>query len=115
MALAQRFGQAKFVVQDINVAGLDMGRELAAKDVRLLNRITFAKHDFFQPQPVHADVYFFRHILHDWNDGNCIKIIKALLPVMKDGVKVLLNEGVLPEPPSTRSALLDDKQVLSVL
>ena len=83
--------------------GLNMGRELAAKNAGIWDRIFFVEHDFFPPQPVHADAYFFRYVLHNWTDNDCIKIVRALLPSMKNGVKALLNEGVLPEPPNTKS------------
>lgn len=88
-----------------------MGRRIIAQDADLQQRITFREHDFFHPQPVQADVYFFRHVLHDWSDADCIRIIQALVPALKDGARVLVSEGVMPEPPATRSALLEDKQV----
>lgn len=89
-----------------------MGRKSVAQDADLQQRITFREHDFFQPQPVHdADVYFFCHVLHDWSDEDCIRIIRALLPALKNGARVLVSEGVMPEPPATRSVLLEDRQV----
>ena len=88
-----------------------MGRAIVAKDPDLQRRITFTHHDFFEPQPVQADVYFFRHVLHDWPDADCVRILQALIPALKDGARVLISEGAMPEPPATRSALLEDKQV----
>ncbi|KAL1969135.1 hypothetical protein VTN77DRAFT_389 [Rasamsonia byssochlamydoides] len=111
IALARHLPRAKFYVEDINVEGLKMGRETVAQDPDLQQRITFTEHDFFEPQPVQADVYFFRHVLHDWSDADCVRILRALLPALKDGARVLVSEGVMPEPPATRSALLEDKQV----
>ena len=87
-----------------------MGRKLASEE-HLQDRVEWVEHDFFKPQPIEADVYFFRHILHDWSDEDCVKILQALLPKLKDGARVLLSEGVIPPPPATRSALLDDTHV----
>lgn len=64
----------------------------------LTERVTFQVHDFFTPQPVSADVYLLRFILHDHPDAQAVKILQNLLPVMKKGSRVILNEGVLPEP-----------------
>lgn len=52
-----------------------------------------------------------RHILHDWNDADSIKIIKSLVPALRDGARVLVAEGIMPSPPATRSATLDSKNV----
>ncbi|KAL2007609.1 hypothetical protein VTN00DRAFT_9047 [Thermoascus crustaceus] len=62
----------------------NMGREIVAQDPDLQQRVTFTEHDFFQPRPVQADVYFFRHVLHDWSDADCVRILQALLPALKD-------------------------------
>lgn len=77
----------------------------------LAPRITFAEHDFFKTQPTSADVYVFRHILHDWSDADCLRILHALVPALKDGAKVLISEGVVPEEAATRSSTLDEKQI----
>jgi 6-hydroxytryprostatin B O-methyltransferase len=111
IALARHFPQARFVVEDVNVEGLEMGRAIIAQDPDLPQRFTFREHNFFEPQPVEADVYLFRHVLHDWSDADCIRILQALLPALKDGARILLSEGVMPKPPAVRSALLEDKQV----
>lgn len=52
------------------------------------------EHDFFQPQPVQADVYVFKMILHDWPDAEAAKILRALVPALKPGARVLLFEYI---------------------
>ena len=65
----------------------------------LEGRLTFQKQDFFEEQMVRgADVYFFRSILHDWSDTYAARILKNLIPALKHGAKILLNEICLPEP-----------------
>lgn len=111
IAVARHLPKAKVIVQDINGAGLEMGRKIIEDDTDLKSRMDFQEYDFFKPQPVEADVYFFRHVLHDWPDAECVKIIQSLLPALKDGARVLVSEGVMPEPPAQRTALLDDRHV----
>ncbi|KAH8694169.1 O-methyltransferase-domain-containing protein [Talaromyces proteolyticus] len=60
-------------------------------------RITFQSHDFFKEQPIKgADIYLLRMILHDWSDKYAIKIIQALVPALKPGAKVVINDRVIP-------------------
>ena len=89
-----------------------MGQELVGQDADLKSRVTFMEHDLFNPQEVKADIYFFRHVLHDWPDGECIKMIWAFLPAIKGGSHVLVSEGVLPQRSVSRTALLEDMHVL---
>lgn len=61
------------------------------------SRITFQAHDFFKEQPVQgADVYLLRMILHDWSDKYAIKILQGLIPALKHGAKVVINDRVMP-------------------
>lgn len=68
------------------------------KDFFAEYQIEAQPHDFFTPQPVQgARCYFFHHIIHDWNDDDCVKILTNIAAVMKKGYsKLLLYEIVLP-------------------
>lgn len=56
-------------------------------------------HDFFAPQPVSdADVYLFSQIFHDWSDSYVVKILRATIPSMKLGAKIVIRDMVLPPP-----------------
>lgn len=88
------------------------GQELIKEQYpELSSRIKFMKHDFFTPQTVTAEVYIFRHILHDWSDEDCLRILRALESALKPGAKVLVSEGVVPESVACRTAILDEKQI----
>lgn len=63
------------------------------------SRVKFMGHDFFTEQPVKdADVYLFRWIFHNWSDEYSIKILRSLIPALKTGARILVNDNVLPEP-----------------
>lgn len=90
----------KIIVQDLPGTA-DKGRELLP--VELKGRVEFVPHDFFTEQTVRsADVYFFRWILHNWSDKYCLRMLRALIPALKKGARVLVYEFVLPEGPETR-------------
>ena len=68
----------------------------APKDVDA--RIQFQAHDFFTEQPVKgADVYLFRWILHNHSDKYSIKMLRALIPALKKGARVVINDHCLRE------------------
>ncbi len=62
-------------------------------------RVFFQSHDFFTPQQIEgADIYLLRFILHDYSDTHATLILKNLLPAMKEGSRLLVMDGVLPQP-----------------
>ncbi|KAK7555287.1 S-adenosyl-L-methionine-dependent methyltransferase [Phyllosticta citricarpa] len=96
VALGKQFPNLRFIVQDLpkTVAGGP-----ATVPAELSDRIQFQSHDFFTEQPVHgADVFFFRWIFHNWSDKYCVQILKNLIPALKPGARVLINENMLPKP-----------------
>ncbi|KAF2468415.1 sterigmatocystin 8-O-methyltransferase precursor [Lindgomyces ingoldianus] len=98
IALAKEFPDLQFVVQDLLKVIEDAKTKAPAE---LSDRLIFQAHNFFEEQPVkNADIYFFRWILHDWSDKYCIKIIRALIPALKPGARLLFSERCL-EPPCT--------------
>lgn len=95
-SIASKFPDLKMIVQDLpQVVG-------GAKEQDGLN-VTFMAHDFFEEQPVKgADAYIYRRCFHDWPDKYCIRMLKALVPALKSGAKILIVDvvaapfGVLP-------------------
>lgn len=63
------------------------------------DRVQYTVYDFFTEQPVRgAEVYFFRSIFHNWSDKYCVRILRNLVPALKPGSKIILDETVIPEP-----------------
>ncbi|XWW98370.1 hypothetical protein V2A60_006370 [Cordyceps javanica] len=95
-ALAEAFPQLSFIVQEKP----EMRTEGTIGQVpqHLATRVKLTAHDCFNPQPVEAEVYFFRHVFHAFSDKYAVTALKALVPVMKPGARVVINDYVLPEP-----------------
>ncbi|KIV82206.1 hypothetical protein PV11_04333 [Exophiala sideris] len=56
-------------------------------------RVTFTAHDFFKKNPVkNADVYWLRHILHDWADAEAIDILSCIRNSMGTNSRILIAE-----------------------
>ena len=102
IAIAKAFPSLKFVVQDLP-STIDAHPSLPKE---LSDRITFMAHDFFTEQPVkNADVYFFRWIFHNWPDKYCLRILQNLVPALKPGARIFINEWCLPEPNTASNRL----------
>jgi hypothetical protein len=95
--LAQAYPGMSCVVEDLPDLQVPF---VAAVPDALKSRVTFRAHDFLTPQPVAgADVYFFKHILHDWSDPYAAKILRQIVPAMtKPGARILIMEGIVPPP-----------------
>ncbi|KAB8229433.1 O-methyltransferase [Aspergillus alliaceus] len=93
--IASRYPHARCIVQDLpdTIAGLE-----ARVPPALRARVTGMAHDFLTPQPVQADLYLLRWILHDWSDKYCVKILRSLIPGLRKGAKVVVNDVCIPEP-----------------
>ena len=65
-------------------------------------RVTFMEHDFFDPQPeLNAGAYLIRQVVHNWNDADCIRILRNIVPALEKcgpDTPLLINEMILPEP-----------------
>ncbi|KAK6950318.1 hypothetical protein Daesc_008644 [Daldinia eschscholtzii] len=60
----------------------------------LKDRVSFVAHDFFQPQPVQADIYIIKLILHDWPDHEAVRMLRAMIPALKPGARIVLIEYI---------------------
>ena len=73
------------------------------------SRCQFIEGDFFHGVPSAADAYLLRHILHDWNDCDALKILKNCRRAVNRKGCILVVESVLPDaddaPPSLGSYL----------
>lgn len=97
IALAEKFPNLKFIVQDL--PEITAKGEQQSLPASVQTRLSFQAHDFFTPQPVAgADVYFLRFILHDYPDSAATQILKNIVPALKPTSKILVMDGVLPEP-----------------
>ncbi|KAJ4361264.1 hypothetical protein N0V95_002033 [Ascochyta clinopodiicola] len=112
IALAEVCPQARFIIQDIDREALAHARTaVAAASTETAARTSFEEYDFFTPQKTTADIYIFRHILHDWSDADTVRILRNLVPALQPGARVLISEGLLPAPPARQTNVLDDKMI----
>ncbi len=61
----------------------------------LMDRCTLASGDMFSSVPAGADAYIMKHIIHDWPDDPCMKILRACRNGVKAGGKLLVVDSVI--------------------
>ena len=105
VVIAQTAPNVKCIVQDLpGVLALAQDPQHSVIPAHLKDRISFQDYNFFDPQPVQADVYFLRMIIHDWSDKYATIIIKQIATAMKPGSRLIIMDqimqpvGVLPAP-----------------
>jgi len=67
---------------------------LAAKGVS--DRVTIESGDFFKSVPTGADTYILSHVIHDWDEHQCLTILGNVRKAMNPTGRLLLVEMVLP-------------------
>lgn len=96
MALAKNLDNVRCIVQDLPSVVAE-GRMKLPKN--LSEKVEFTEHDFFAAQPIEgADVYFYRWIFHDWSDKYCVRLLRALIPALKDGARIIISDFTMPPP-----------------
>ncbi|KAK7042751.1 S-adenosyl-L-methionine-dependent methyltransferase [Favolaschia claudopus] len=107
LALAPRFPQFRFVIQDREEV-VAQGKELwkiKMPEAIYSGQVTFQVHNFFDPQPQHdATVFLVKNVLHDWSTDHCVKILSRLAAVANHDTTLILLEMVLPLATSERNS-----------
>ena len=76
------------------------------------HRVELVPGDFFESVPAGADIYIMKHIIHDWNDDESIKILQNIHRAMNEKGKVLIVEMVVPEGNAPSPSKVMDVQML---
>lgn len=59
-------------------------------------RVTIEAGDFFKTVPAGGDAYLLSHVIHDWNEEQCLTILGHCRKAMKPDGRLLIVEMVLP-------------------
>ncbi|KAJ7920785.1 S-adenosyl-L-methionine-dependent methyltransferase [Mycena leptocephala] len=115
LLLARRFQDSCFIVQDLpemlSIARKNILQDSEAARALQEERLIVEAHDFFQPQPRAADVYIFKHILHDWPDSVCVTILEN---AVKGNLKATILIIDFVAAPSTYSRQVEGEKVITL-
>jgi O-methyltransferase domain len=74
--------------------------------------VTFVAGDVFATAPVDGDAYLIRHLLHDYEDDECLRILGHVRRAMRKDARVLVLEAPLPSDDSPGPGRWLDLQVM---
>lgn len=78
--------------------------------------VSFQVQDFFSPQAIKgAKFYYLRHILHDWTDTDCARILSAIALAMGPESRIVIDEVVLPNEKVPWQAAYMDLTMMAAL
>lgn len=78
------------------------------------DRVTTVGGDFFEAVPPGCDCYVMKHIIHDWSDDHCRRILGNIAKAMTPEGRVLVIEFVMPESAEPHPAKFMDLNMLAV-
>jgi SAM-dependent methyltransferase len=112
-AFLARWPQAQGVLFDLPGATARGEQRLAAAG--LSERVEVVPGDFFAEVPQHGDVYILSQILHDWNDAQCLAILKNIRRAIASDGRLLIAEMLMPEPVNGPHPAVDLDLLMMVL
>lgn len=77
----------------------------------LTDRVAFVAGDFFEAVPT-ADAYLLKHILHDWDDDECVEILSTIRAAAPPTARLFVCEFVVPGPDRSHIAKLYDVHMM---
>jgi hypothetical protein len=105
-AVLQREPQARGVLFDRPETVEGAGATLAGAGVA--DRVERIGGSFFESVPAGGDVYLLKHILHDWNDDECVAILSRVREAMAPGARLVVVEMLISaDGPPSPAPLLD--------
>ena len=114
-------GSLLALLQKANPAlrGIVFDRPNIARDAEVVIALTgFADRtevvggDFFEAVPS-ADLYLLKFILHDWDDENCVKILRTCRNAMEPGGRIAILETIVGDGVEDRMGVLMDLTMLA--
>jgi O-methyltransferase domain len=107
-----RYPRSQGVLFDLPHVVAEASTLLRAKGVD--SRVRIERGSFFETVPGGGDAYILSHIIHDWNEDQCLTILGNCRKAMKRGAKLLIVEFVLPEGNAPHFGKLLDMVMLAI-
>jgi hypothetical protein len=90
------------------------GARRIIQEQSLDHRCTAEVCDFFHSVPPGGDAYLLSHVLHDWEDAPCHKILRNCSAAMSPGGRLLVVEMIIPPGNEPAVAKLLDLEMLVI-
>jgi SAM-dependent methyltransferase len=95
IALLKRYKDLRGVVLEVPDLIPIAEKHLQGEDKDVLRRLEFVGGDMFEEVPS-GDVFILKHIIHDWDDAHCIRLLQNCSKGMQGDGRVICVDAVLP-------------------
>jgi hypothetical protein len=109
VALLGKYPSLRGVLVDLPNLILIAQQSLPVTDRQVASRLEYFGGNMFEAVPA-ADVYVMKHILHDWDDERCVRLLRNCHQSMEGGGRLICVDSVLPpmgDTTGTAAKLLD--------
>ncbi|WP_437818218.1 methyltransferase [Sorangium sp. So ce1078] len=86
---------------------------LWARRMGVESRCAYVAGDMFKQVPA-ADAYLLKHVLHDWNDAECVQILSRIRGAANDGARLFVAEFIVTDAATPHFAKLFDIHMMCV-
>nr|WP_202978865.1 methyltransferase [Halomicronema hongdechloris] len=93
-AILARYPQIQGILFD--QPGVASGAQAYLAERGVHDRVQWVGGDFFEAVPTGGDIYLLKHILHDWGDADCGRILRTCHQAMAKTARLLVVEMVIP-------------------
>lgn len=92
------------------------GAHANLREAGVEERCTAVGGSFLEAVPAGADAYLLKHVLHNWDDRDCVRILANVRAAMAGNAVLLLIEDVLPDDEdAARAVVMLDIHMMAVL
>lgn len=95
IALLKKYKTLRAVVLDLPDLIPMARQQLQSEEVDVIQRLEFVGGNMFEEIP-NADVFILKHIIHDWDDTRCIRVLQNCRRSMEGDGRVFCVDAVLP-------------------
>lgn len=102
IALLRKYKTLRAVVLELPDLIPMAQQQIQGEDEDVIQRVEFVGGNMFKEIP-NADVFILKHIIHDWDDTRCIRLLQNCRRSMEGDGRVLCVDAVLPPMGDTSS------------
>jgi ubiquinone/menaquinone biosynthesis C-methylase UbiE len=116
LALLEKYPALQAAVLDVPDLIPIARQRLPVHDPAVAARLEYIGADMFESVPP-ADVYIMKHIIHDWEDERCVRLLQNCGRSMRSNGRVICVDAVLPpmgNPAGTPAKLLDINMLIFI-
>ena len=116
VALLERYPSLQGVLQDVPDLIPVARKRFPVSEPAVASRLEYAGADMFDSVPP-ADAYILKHIVHDWDDEHCVRLLKNCYESMQGDGRLICVDSVLPpigDTSATPAKLLDLLMMLAI-